>query len=306
MKLVYKSKAWGIILSDLMVCHLSRRLKFIRPEDGGTVKNIKTSCDYYDSIHQMKCLKMVFAFSLYNLIDVYDLNTGELIRTIKWNGNAKFERMQLAIDEEKKSIYCILYCGIKGENESLISMIDCVSWKEEVVLSLRGIYAFDIQYFKKEQEYIITGKQFCKFPQSIRVSGIYKGIGMNSRKEFLYDMSNKRRIQYLTKVRFMENGDILYYIDCKIRKVYRLGENKAILEKVDETAFSHNGKYIAYIKNGKITVLDYLSWRVVDTVDSVVGHIYVFEFEDLDRHIIYKADETSYLYEIEFGTERLE
>lgn len=73
MKLVYKSKAWGIILSDLMVCHLSRRLKSIRPEDGITVKNIKTSYDYYVSIHQMRCLKIIFALSWRNLIDVYDI-----------------------------------------------------------------------------------------------------------------------------------------------------------------------------------------------------------------------------------------
>lgn len=303
MKLVYKSKAWEIILSDLMVCHLSRRLKFIRPENGDTVKNIKISYDYYVSIHQMKCLKILFALSWRNLIDVYDMNTGELIRTLKWNGNRKFERMRLEVDENKRCLYCILYCGREGESESLISMIDCVSWKEEVVLSLPGVYAFDIQYSKKEQEHIITGRQFCEFPQCIWLTGIYKGIGMNSGKEFLYDKSNKWSTQELTKVKFMGNGDILYFIGWKIGKVYRLGEGNAILEKVDEAAFSHNGKYIAYIKKGRITVLDYLLWRVVDIVESTVGRIYVFEFEDSDKHIIYKADETSYLYEIEFGTE---
>lgn len=207
MKLVYKSKAWEIILSDLMVCHFSRRLKFIRPLDGEIVKNIKISCDYYISIHQMKSLKIIFALSWRNLIDVYDMNTGELIRTLKWNGNEKFERRRLEIDENERCLYCILYCQRQGENESLISRIDCVSWEEKIVLSLLGFYASGIQYSEKKQEYIITGRQFCKFPQSIWLTGIYKGIGMNNREEFLFEKSNKWSIQYLTNVKFI--GQVL-------------------------------------------------------------------------------------------------
>lgn len=301
MRLIYKSKAWKIILSDLMICHFLRGIKFIEPKSKETVINIKTSYDYYADIYQMKCLNMLFALTWNNLIDVYDMKTGGLIQTLRWKGSRKFERERLAIDEENKCIYCILYYGEEGENESLVSVIDCVGWAERIVLSLPGFYASGLQYCKKEQEYIIVGRQFCKFPQSLYLTGIYKGIGMNSGKEILFDKSNEWNIQTLTTAKLMDNGDMLYFIRLKRGKVYRLGEKSPILDKVDETAFSHDGKYIAYLRRGKITVLEYDSWRVVDTIESDIGLVHVFEFEDSDEHIIYQVDDVNYLFEIEFG-----
>ncbi len=302
MRLIYKSKAWKIILSDLMICRFLRGIKFIEPKSKETVINIKTSYDYYADIYQMKCLHMLFALTWNNQIDVYDMKTGELIQTLKWKGSRRFERERLAIDEENKCIYYILYCDEEGENESLVSIIDCVGWKERIVSSLPGFYASDFQYCKKEREYIIMGRQFCKFPKSLYLTGIDKGIGMNSGKEILFDQSNKWNVQTFTAAKLMDNGDMLYFIRLKRGKVYRLGEKSPILDKVDETAFSHDGKYIAYLRKGKITVLEYDSWKVVDTVESDIGLVHVFEFEDSDKHIIYQVDDVNYLFEIEFAT----
>lgn len=300
MKLVYRSRAWKIILSDLMICHLSRRLQFIGHQDRELVKNIKTSYDHYADIYQMKSLDLLFALTWENIIDVYNMKTGELIRKVKWDGNKQYEREQLVIDEKKKCVYCILYCCDETKTESQISVIDCVSWKERIILSLQGFYAFDFQHYKERSEYIITGREFCDFPKSIYLTGIYKGIGIDSKKEILYDKSNLGRIQKLSKVKFMDNGDILYFIGLKRGRVYRLKESKPLLDRVDEVAFSHDGRYVAYVKKGKIIVLEYPSWEVVDMVESAVGHIYLFEFEDSDKHIIYKVGDENYLYEIEF------
>lgn len=301
MKVLYKANAWKMIMDKHLILFKERGIQFIDKNTGEIVKNIKTSYERYAELYCMKHLDLLLADTYKHQIDIYRLSNGDFLHTYRQSENRDFNRNKLITDGQSAYLYSILYRADIDPPVSLITVLDCTTWKEETILKLENFYAFDLSYIEKERELLITGREFCSFPKSMYITGLYKGIKYPSMQQILYENSNKRRTQGFEQPGIMDK-EVLYFAGCyKKGSICQAGRKDPFLKGVKQVAFSHNGKYIAYIKNDNICIYDYLNKYEVDRTNAPKGWIRRFEFEESDHYLFLRVNEIGMLYEINFG-----
>lgn len=300
LKSIFKGM-WDIhIAQNDYICCFVKSIQRIDRVSGETKSMLKIKEDYYATIEFCSERNYLIGLSLIgNCIDIYNATTLQLIHSFKWKGEKTFERQHIIYYSHiENCIYSLLYSfpDYDPEVESYVSRISLEDMKEEIVLQLKGCYAFDIKYNAKMEDIFICFKHFNPRPNP-EALGIYKGVWLYHLENIIFEEANKK-YNGLEEIWFTKQGEIFYVLDVNGEKSLRLPKRKNLIKNIETAAISDNKKLFAYIKKKKLYLYSLDQMKVLKKMDIRYKYATLIEMKFLGNDFLYyaDADEELYLY----------
>lgn len=299
MKEVYRSDAQDVAICEKNYIELYE--KEIEIVDCKTLKKIKTKricSNYYDTLcaWQDKMMIMVMCSSK-NKIDILDMDTLHMKYSIEWNGESSYRRQRISFDDNKKCLYSILYSDT--ERKTVVTQTFSDDFQEKIILEVSDFLAYDLQYIKSEDDYLLYGAHFTYKKNIFALSSIQEGVWLQKRKgKILFVEANKGGGRTVKTVGVLRNKDWIYSVEGTKDKVYFLGNKKALIKNIDRAAFSENGEMIAFVRDEMLYIYSWDDGKCVDEIEIgyISGEIHSLKFIKNDEFIFYRDNEGVLLY----------